>query len=76
MLNDTFKISNGVEIPVMGLGTYQADDATTKLAVLAAISHGYRLIDTAAAYGNEIGVGQGVKECGLKREEIFITSKL
>ncbi len=76
MLNDTFKISNGVEIPCMGLGTWQADDPTTRMAVLSALSLGYRLIDTAAAYGNELGVGQGVKDSGLKREEIFITSKL
>ena len=76
MLNDTFKISNGVEIPIMGLGTWQSDDTTAKMAVLAALSHGYRLVDTAAAYGNELGVGRGVKESGLKREEIFITSKL
>lgn len=73
---DTFKINNGVEIPCMGLGTWQADNPTTRLSVLAALSHGYRLIDTAAAYGNEIGVGQGIKDSGLKREEIFVTSKL
>ncbi len=76
MLNDTFKISNGTRIPIMGLGTWQADDPTTRMAVLSALSLGYRLIDTAAAYGNELGVGQGVKDSGLKREEIFITSKL
>ncbi len=72
----TYKLYNGVEIPNIGLGTWQSDDPTTRLAVLSALSHGYRLIDTAAAYGNELGVGQGVKDSGLKREEIFITSKL
>lgn len=75
-IQDTFKISNGVQIPCMGLGTWQADNATTRMAVLSALSLGYRLIDTAAAYGNELGVGQGIKDSGLKREEIFVTSKL
>lgn len=75
-LKDTFKIYNGTEIPCMGLGTWQADISTTKMAVLSAFSLGYRLVDTAAAYGNELGVGQAIKESGLKREEIFITSKL
>ncbi|MGN0179952.1 MAG: aldo/keto reductase [Monoglobaceae bacterium] len=75
-ITDTFKLYNGVEIPCMGLGTWQSKDEIAKLSVLAAMSHEYRLIDTAAAYGNERGVGAGIKECGLKREEIFVTSKL
>lgn len=75
-ITDTFKISNGVEIPCMGLGTWQSKDDTARISVLSALSHGYRLIDTAAAYGNERGVGAGIKESGLKREEIFVTSKL
>lgn len=75
-ITDIFKLYNGVEIPCMGLGTWQSKDETAKLSVLAAMSHGYRLFDTAAAYGNERGVGAGIKECGLKREEIFVTSKL
>lgn len=75
-VKDTFKIYNGVEIPCMGLGTWQSPDETAKNAVLAALSHDYRLIDTAAAYGNEKGVGEGIKASGLKREEIFVTSKL
>ena len=70
------KIYNGVEIPVMGLGTWQSSDEVAKLSVLSALSHGYRLIDTAAAYGNEKGVGEGINTSGLKREEIFVTSKL
>lgn len=76
MLNKTIKLYNGVEIPMLGLGTWQSKDEVARMAVLSALSHGYRLIDTAAAYGNELGVGQGVKDSGLKREEIFITSKL
>ena len=75
-LTDTFKISNGYEIPSMGLGTWQDDNATTRLAVLSALALGYRLIDTAAAYGNERGVGLGIRDSGLPREEIFVTSKL
>lgn len=75
-ITDTFKLNNGVEIPCLGLGTWQSNDETAKLSVLAALSHDYRLIDTAAAYGNERGVGAGIKESGLKREEIFVTSKL
>lgn len=75
-ITDTFKLNNGVEIPCMGLGTWQSKDEIAKLSVLAALSHDYRLIDTAAAYGNERGVGAGIKESGLKREEIFVTSKL
>lgn len=75
-INDTFKTYNGIEIPCMGLGTWQSKDETARISVLAALSHGYRLIDTAAAYGNERGVGAGIKDSGLAREEIFVTSKL
>ena len=75
-ITDTFKLNNGVEIPCMGLGTWQSKDEIAKLSVLAALSHDYRLIDTAAAYGNECGVGLGIKESGLEREKIFVTSKL
>lgn len=75
-LTDTFKLYNGVEIPCVGLGTWQANNAATKAAVLSALSLGYRLVDIAAAYGNELGVGEAIKACGLKREEFFITSKL
>ena len=60
----------------MGLGTWQSPDETAKNAVLSALSLGYRLIDTAAAYGNERGVGAAIASCGLKREEIFVTTKL
>lgn len=75
-ITDTFKIYNGVEIPCMGLGTWQSKDDIAASAVLSALSLGYRLIDTAAAYGNEKGIGAGIKQSGLKREEIFVTSKL
>lgn len=75
-ITDTFKIYNGAEIPCMGLGTWQSKDDTATVAVLSALALGYRLIDTAAAYGNEKGVGAGISQSGLKREEIFVTSKL
>lgn len=75
-ITDTFKLYNGVEIPCMGLGTWQSKDEVARISVLSALSHGYRLVDTAAAYGNECGVGAGIKDSGLKREEIFVTSKL
>lgn len=75
-LTDTFPLYNGVEMPCVGLGTWQSPDDTARNAVLSALSHGYRLIDTAAAYGNERGVGQAIAQSGLAREEIFVTSKL
>ncbi|TCT17041.1 diketogulonate reductase-like aldo/keto reductase [Natranaerovirga pectinivora] len=76
-LIDTYELHNGVKIPCVGFGTWQATDgeeATTS--VREAIKAGYRHIDTAAAYGNEESIGIAVKESGLKREDIFITSKL
>lgn len=75
-LKDTFQLYNGVKMPCVGLGTYQSRDAVAAAAVKSAIITGYRLIDTAAAYGNERGVGQGVRISGVPREEIFVTSKL
>lgn len=69
-------LSNGVKIPVLGLGTWEIDDNETATAVISAIEIGYRHIDTAQAYGNERGVGAGVKNCGVSRENIFITSKV
>jgi len=75
-LTDCFELANGVQIPCLGLGTWQTDRATTIDAIKAAVNSGYRLIDTAAAYGNEASVGQGIRECGIPRGEIFITSKL
>ena len=69
-------LNNGVEIPVLALGTWLIDDSKVSDAVKAAIELGYRHIDTAQAYGNERGVGKGVKESGIARNEIFITSKV
>ena len=69
-------LNNGVEIPVLALGTWLIDDNKVADAVKAAIELGYRHIDTAQAYGNERGVGEGVIKSGIARKEIFITSKV
>lgn len=70
-------LSNGIKMPLEGFGVFQVPDpAVCEQAVLDAIASGYRLIDTAAAYGNEEAVGAAVKKCGLPREELFITTKL
>lgn len=74
---DYVSLNNGVKMPQLGFGTYQIRDAAEcERAVLDAIDAGYRLIDTAASYGNEEAVGKAVKKCGLPREELFITTKL
>ena len=76
-LTDTFTLSNGVKIPVIGFGTWNIPDSAEAVdAVKNAIALGYRHIDTAEAYGNEASVGKAVKESGVKREELFVTSKL
>jgi diketogulonate reductase-like aldo/keto reductase len=70
-------LNNGVAIPQVGLGVFQTKEgAEVERAVDAALEAGYRLIDTAAIYGNEVGVGKAIKASGLPREEIFITTKL
>lgn len=76
-LTDTYKLTNGVEIPCIGFGTWQTPDGEVAVdSVKAALKAGYRHIDTAAAYGNEEGVGKAIKESGIDRKEIFVTSKL
>lgn len=72
----TIKLNNGVTIPCLGLGVFQANQADTEKAVRWALEAGYRLIDTAKIYGNEKSVGQAVKNSGLPREDIFVTTKL
>jgi diketogulonate reductase-like aldo/keto reductase len=70
------KLSNGTEIPALGLGVWQVPDGpTTEGAVTAALETGYRLIDTAQAYGNESSVGRAIRSSGVPREEIFLTTK-
>lgn len=76
MLNGTYTLSNGIKIPKLGLGTWLIPDNEVSDAVKNAVSLGYRLIDTAQAYENEVGVGYGVRNCGIPREKIFVTSKI
>lgn len=76
ILQETCTLSNGVKIPKLGLGTWFIPDAQAAEAVRTAVSLGYRHIDTAQAYENEAGVGEGVRTCGLPREQIFVTSKV
>lgn len=70
------KLNNGLEMPMVGFGVYQVSDEDTEKAVLEALKAGYRLLDTAAVYGNEAGVGRAIKASGIPREEIFVTTKL
>jgi diketogulonate reductase-like aldo/keto reductase len=73
----TVTLNNGVTIPQVGLGVWQArEGAEVERAVRAALEAGYRLIDTAAVYGNEAGVGRAIKASGIPREQLFITTKL
>lgn len=76
MLKETYTLNNGVAIPKLGLGTWFIDDDKVADAVREAIKIGYRHIDTAQAYGNERGVGEGVRTCGIPREELFVVSKV
>lgn len=70
------KLNNGIEMPMVGFGVFQVSDEETEKAVLEALKVGYRLLDTAAVYGNEAGVGRAIKASGIPREEIFVTTKL
>ena len=76
ILKENYTLSNGIEIPKLGLGTWFISDDDVVKAVKDAVALGYRHIDTAQAYQNERGVGEGIKNSGLKREELFVTTKL
>lgn len=76
MYQEMKKLSNGVEIPVLALGTWFIDDDKVEEAVKSAVKLGYRHIDTAQAYGNEQGIGKGIRSCDVPREQIFVTSKV
>ncbi len=76
ILKEKFRLSNGIEIPKLGLGTWFISDEDAAQAVKDAVELGYRHIDTAQAYQNEQGVGEGIRTCSVKREEIFVTTKL
>lgn len=76
-LQDTVTLNNGVKMPIMGLGVFKVEDGNVVTeAVKAAIQNGYRSIDTASFYDNEAGVGKGIKESGVPREDLFITTKV
>ncbi|MFF8485398.1 aldo/keto reductase [Streptomyces antibioticus] len=72
----TVTLNNGVEMPILGFGVYQIPPEQTEQAVTDALDVGYRLLDTAAAYGNEEAVGRAVAKSGIPREDLFITTKL
>lgn len=72
----TIKLNNGVEMPVLGYGVFQVDSTECERCVKDALDVGYRLIDTAQAYYNEEGVGNGIKKSGVKREDIFLVTKV
>jgi 2,5-diketo-D-gluconate reductase A len=69
-------LNNGVQMPVLGFGVFQIPPDETAAAVSSALDSGYRLVDTAAGYGNERGVGEAVRRSGIPREEVFVTTKL
>lgn len=72
----TVTLNNGIEMPIIGFGVFQIGADDTQNAVESALSAGYRLLDTAAAYGNEDAVGAAIKASGIARDELFITTKL
>lgn len=76
ILNETYTLAGGIEIPRLGLGTWFIDDDKAAQAVRDAVDAGYRNIDTAQAYGNERGVGEGVRAASVPREELFVSTKL
>ena len=71
-----FTLNNNIKIPSLGLGTWELTGPTAKESVLNALECGYRLIDTATIYGNEVEVGDAIKESGINRDELFITTKI
>jgi diketogulonate reductase-like aldo/keto reductase len=76
ILNEDFTLSNGVSIPKLGLGTWRIEDSAAAKLVREAAGIGYRHFDTAQAYANEHGVGEGVRASGMKRDDLFVTTKL
>ena len=76
ILNESYTLANGTRVPRLGLGTWLMDDAEAKGAVVAAVAAGYRMVDTAQAYGNEAGVGEGVRACGVPRDQLFVGTKV
>lgn len=75
-LSDCYTLRNGIKVPCIGFGTWKMPDEIARDAVKSAIEAGYRHIDTASAYCNEKGVGEGIRKSGIAREDIFLVSKL
>ncbi len=75
-IEETFTLANGIAIPKLGLGTWLMENDEAARAVRQAVDIGYRHIDTARSYGNEAGVGEAIRSCGVQREELFVTTKL
>lgn len=73
---DYLKLNNGVKIPILGFGTFMLSGKVCEDAVAEAIAEGYRMIDTAEAYGNEATVGKGIKRSGIERKELFLVTKI
>lgn len=76
MYNKALELGNGIKVPQLALGTWLVDDDKAAEAVRTAVELGYRHIDTAQAYANERGVGEGMRTCGVPREELFVTTKV
>ncbi len=76
VVSEKYTLANGAQIPRLGLGTWLLNDAQATAAVKAAVVTGYRMIDTAQAYGNEAGVGEGVRTCGVPRDQLFVATKV
>ncbi|MDO5389324.1 MAG: aldo/keto reductase [Clostridia bacterium] len=76
ILEEFYTLSNGKNIPKLGLGTWFIDNDKAAHAVKEAVNCGYRMIDTAQAYGNEQGVGEGIRNCGIPREQLFVANKV
>jgi diketogulonate reductase-like aldo/keto reductase len=75
-IKDTFTLTNGIKLPILGLGTYKTPDGSeVENAIVAALKLGYRHIDTASFYKNETGVGAGVRKSGIARSDVFVTTK-
>ncbi|MDY6322817.1 MAG: aldo/keto reductase [Succinivibrio sp.] len=75
-VNSTFSLNNGIAMPVFGLGVFKASQEQAAAAVCCALKMGYRMADTARAYSNEQGVGEGIRQSGVPRDQIFVTTKL
>jgi len=76
ILKETYELANGVKIPKIALGTWQVSDNVVVSSVRVALENGYSHIDTASAYRNEVGVGKAVRESGIPRQDLFITTKV